>query len=490
MDSSAFASQIISPLNPGFSTSHQGWVHFGKREEIPRVPFYNVLQSQFDPALRGSLEPLLKGKVWIVGYSSPGLLDLKPTPVDADSAGPFIQASLVQNLMSHQGGVHPFKAVGFFLVFLVLVSFWHVGLFLLQPRIPSVLLALVFFTSFVVPVGISVLAWIIPRSDPFWVDPVPLALSMVAVTGLYFLVKVRRDWKERIQFAKTIESSMSPQMLSLIERGEVQVKRYGEKREVCILFADLAGFTTLSEELEPEQLMELMNDYLDDAVQLIISRQGYVDKFIGDAIMALWGAPVSGVADVNDALNAALGFAAVTEACRKRWKEKYNYDFPIYTRVGLHFGSVVVGNLGSKDRFNYTALGDSVNLASRLEGVGKYYRQEITVSGELMDRATDEIRSLFFCVDVITVKGKDVPTRIYSSRANFSEAVLSKYEQAFSAYQKGEWDLALTELRSISEVSAEGAPGVISVLTERCQKLKQGHLRERFKDGVWSLDEK
>ena len=152
---------------------------------------------------------------------------------------------------------------------------------------------------------------------------------------------------------------MSPQMLKLIENGDVEVRRYGERREIVVMFADLSGFTTMSEQLTPEMLVNLMNDYLDHAVELVINDMGYVDKFIGDAIMALWGAPVKieggPNAEADAALKTALGFADVTDACKKRWKQKYGLDLSLATRVGIHLGEAVVGNLGSHDRFNYTA---------------------------------------------------------------------------------------------------------------------------------------
>jgi adenylate cyclase len=304
------------------------------------------------------------------------------------------------------------------------------------------------------------------------------------------VIKVRRDWGDRRKFAKAIQHSMSPQLLKMIENGDVEVRRFGEKRQVFVMFSDLVGFTTMSEQLSPEMLVKFMNSYLDGAVNLIISQSGYVDKFIGDAIMAIWGAPIR--ADGKEQMNAdfavtvALKLGDVMEECRRNWRLEYGQDLAVGVRTGIHFGEAVVGNFGSHDRFNYTALGDTVNLASRLEGVGKYYYQSITVSGDVLSKASPEVSSQFFFVDEIIVKGKDRGTKIYTPSKNISSQHLMIYERGMEAYKSRQWDLAIQHFKS----AEQGDVGPAKTLRERCEGLKMGRGTDQFINGVWKLDEK
>jgi adenylate cyclase len=283
---------------------------------------------------------------------------------------------------------------------------------------------------------------------------------------------------------------MSPQMLKLIEQGHVEVRRYGEKQDVFIMFSDLIGFTTMSEQVSPEMLVKLMNFYLDEAVKLIIGHSGYVDKFIGDAIMAIWGAPVKGAGslefDADSALKVAMSFCDVTELCRKKWEKQYGLVLPIGVRSGIHYGEAIVGNFGSHDRFNYTALGDTVNLASRLEGVGKYYNQLITVSGEVIAKASPKLAGEFFLVDEVVVKGKEKPTKIYTTSQWSYEGAVSKYKAAFEAYRDEKWEKAIQGFKD----AELGGVGAAKTLRLRSEELRLGRGLEKFENGIWKLDEK
>jgi len=480
---------FASALAPGHT--HTGWIHFTRPKSIPEVPLFNVLQTEtgeeLEPEILNGLKSKLSGKIWVVGYSAAGLLDIKPSPIDPNGSGAYLPAHLISEKLQGLTGIHPLETSGYLTLSVGLILIWVGFLLAFNPQHPTSLLFLSLSTSILGPIIISVAVW---NAWQTWIDPVALASCLLTSVGIHFTYKVRRDWAERRRFARTIEHSMSPDMLKMIENGEVEVRRYGEKRELCILFADLSGFTTMSEILTPEMLVHLMNEYLDGVVDLIMKRSGYIDKFIGDAVMALWGAPIrSGVdssKDADAALMAALGFSDVTNFCRDRWKKERNLDLPVFSRVGVHFGEAIVGNIGSHNRFNYTALGDAVNLASRLEGVGKYYNQLVTVSGEVIARASSDVRDRFFCVDEITVKGKAQPTRIFTSKDNLTPEAIATYTQAFDYYRTGQWAKAS---EGFSHAVKNGI-GAAKNLQERCAALNVGVDQHKFRNGVWILDEK
>ena len=480
MEGQTFVSKFIA-------SNHSGWIHFPPRRAIEHVPINNVLQAKFDEDLFKELGPKLQDKIWIVATKAVGLLDVKPNPLDALAPGGELPASLISEAIGGSEGVKEVTILNYCLVASLGFLIWIALLVIIEPQRPGILYMIGSSATVIIPVVGSLVAWLVFTA---WFDPMPLLFGLFLTTTLHFVYKVRRDWKERLQFAKAIQHSMSPQMLKLIEQGHVEVRRYGEKQDVFIMFSDLIGFTTMSEQVSPEMLVKLMNFYLDEAVKLIIGHSGYVDKFIGDAIMAIWGAPLKGATsvevDADSALKVAMSFNNVTELCRRTWEKQYGLVLPLGVRSGIHYGPAIVGNFGSHDRFNYTALGDTVNLASRLEGVGKYYNQLITVSGEVVAKASPKLASEFFLVDELVVKGKEKPTKIYTTSQWSHEGAVNKYKTAFEAYRAEKWDEAIQGFKE----AELGGVGAAKTLRMRSEGLKLERGQEKFENGIWKLDEK
>jgi adenylate cyclase len=480
VDGQTFVSKLVDG-------GHTGWIHFTEKKHITQESFYNVLQANHDPSIQAELTAKLGGKIWIFAYSAHGLLDVKPTPIDPISPGAILPAHMISEVLAGGRGIQDSEVTWYVLLVLVWFFVWLALRLVINPHTPTSLLSIALVISILGPIFTSASLWM---NFERWLDPFPIAFGLLAGTSLHFVVKVRRDWGDRRRFAKAIQHSMSPQLLKMIENGDVEVRRFGEKREVFVMFSDLVGFTTMSEQLSPEMLVKFMNSYLDGAVNLIISQSGYVDKFIGDAIMAIWGAPIR--ADGKEQMNAdfavsvALKLGGVMEECRRNWKLEHGQDLSVSVRTGIHFGEAVVGNFGSHDRFNYTALGDTVNLAARLEGVGKYYNQSITISEEVLSKASSDIASKFFFVDEIIVKGKDRGTKIYTTTKDISSKDLIAYERGMGAYRSKQWELATQLFRS----AEEGGLGAAKTLRERCEGLRISRGVDQFANGVWKLDEK
>ncbi|MCJ8331522.1 MAG: adenylate/guanylate cyclase domain-containing protein, partial [Lentisphaeria bacterium] len=243
----------------------------------------------------------------------------------------------------------------------------------------------------------------------------------------------------------------------------------GERKNISILFADIEGFTSISEKMDPEELLPLISNYLDVIATSVKDHQGTVDKFIGDAVMAFWGAPRDLENHAQKACEAALRSFEAVEALNT------NSNTSLSIRVGIHSGDCVVGNVGSKDRMNYTAVGDTVNLASRLESINKFYQLNCIVSEETKNACDTSMH--FRLIDHITVKGRKTGCNIYQLTAfeadiNDTQRELTiSYEKAFAAYRDKDWDTAQEILNSLKDQADKFPP--ITILQSRISELKE-----------------
>ena len=482
------ASLSVDRLAPKVSND-LSWLRFYKMESIPVVDaseVFRIYQHQFhggplDDEAKRALE-VLKGKHWMIGLAAAGLYDLRPLPTDARAAGVILHATTFLNESSGQISEAPIEldiAVHIFwgaiLIFLALVA----------TRPGPALLGAVSTLFIGLPLS-SGLLWLFAM----WFNPLPGMLGLGLMLAAFLFYRFQTEWRERERLAKSIENSMSASMVRMIRSGELNLARFGERRTISIMFSDLSGFTSLAEETDPARLVEILNLYLDECVDLVFLHEGYVDKFIGDAIMALWGAPVVGQDDhAKRALRAALDYEAAVQRFNRRARERYGFTKDLFTaRVGLHVGPAIVGNIGSHSRYNYTAIGDSVNLASRLEALGKYYDVTLLISEEALKEAGALESPEVFLVDRVAVKGRTKAVSIYSRTSGYSEADIANYRRGFSYYQKREWKLATEALGQAKDIPAA------EIMRDRCQDiLKRGEvepLNQKLKDGVWHHDEK
>jgi adenylate cyclase len=222
-----------------------------------------------------------------------------------------------------------------------------------------------------------------------------------------------------------------------------QMKLGGERRNITTLFTDLAGFTSVSEAYSPEKVAQLLNRHFTAMTDIVLEHHGTVVTFIGDAIMAFWGAPLDDEAQAHRCVAAAIAMQRGMQAMRSDFAKEGLP--PIHMRVGIHSGSAVVGNLGSAKRFDYTAIGDDVNLAARLEGANKRYGTEILVSGQTVERVGAAIR--FRPIDRVIVKGKSVAVEVFTP---CDDAQLIDWTtQAMALFRTQQWDAASAILEEL-----------------------------------------
>jgi adenylate cyclase len=266
-----------------------------------------------------------------------------------------------------------------------------------------------------------------------------------------------------------------------------KLKLGGERQELTVLFSDIAGFTTISEKLPPEQLVHLLNQYLTKMTNLVFEHQGVLDKYIGDAVMAFWGAPVEQSDHALKACQTALAMQEEVQRLKTEWHKEGIPDFDV--RIGINTGEMIVGNMGANTRFDYTLIGDNVNLGSRLEGINKEYGTHIIIAQSTYTEAREHIvaRKL----DTVAVKGKSQGIVIYELiglKSNYTGSLkfVEQFEAARSQYEKGKFKHALELFTALhEEYSVDFAT---NLYIERCEELIKNPLKDW--DGVFHAKNK
>ena len=303
----------------------------------------------------------------------------------------------------------------------------------------------------------------------FWAPPLLLGAGLVLVytgnvLGHYFIEAREKRWL-RQAFGRYVAPSVVEAIISNPDRLELG----GEELETTVLFADLEGFTYFSEAMPPQTLISLLNDYFTPMTRIIMAHRGTLDKYIGDALMALWGAPVPFADHALRACQAALEMQQTMDELQAKWQAQ---GLPLLVaRMGLHSGPVVAGNVGSRERFDYTVMGDTVNLASRLEGVNKVYGTRILLSEATSARVKD--RLLVRELDLVQVKGRGQPVAIYElvgpSPADGPPAWLDRFAAGLMAYRRQQWPEAIQAFAEALQLKPGDRPA--QVFLERCQAL-------------------
>lgn len=267
---------------------------------------------------------------------------------------------------------------------------------------------------------------------------VTLGFLMICITGIIFEFIFQSKEKKFIQ--NTFQYYLMPEVIDELIKNPEKISLGGERRNLTILFSDIAGFTSISEKLSPEDLTNLMNEYLTAMTDIIMKHGGLVDKYIGDAVMAFWGAPLDNPNQTEDACRAIVEMLKKLKELNIDWAKRGLP--PIGIRIGLNRGDVIVGNMGSSKRFNYTVIGDDVNFASRLEGINNYYGTKCAVSENIVNNIKSK-DFVFRELDLIRVKGKSEPKKIFELiTEKLNPKALELFKEGREAYIKAEWQKA------------------------------------------------
>jgi adenylate cyclase len=383
----------------------QLWVHYAPQDPSIYVSAADVLDNTVPPSK-------IAGKLVLIGTSAAGLNDIKTTPVSRAMPGVEIHAQVIESVLTGAVISQPNYALG-----VELLAALIIGLLVITftPNLGPVRLVLAGATFAAILVGVS---WYFYAQYRYLIDFTYPLLSTTAIYLTLIFASFVREQRQRVQIRGQFAQYMSPVLVEQLAQSPEKLVLGGEERVMTIMFSDVRGFTTISETYkhDPQGLIALMNRFLTPLTDVIIDRKGYIDKYMGDAIMAFWNAPLDDGEHEINACEAAIRMLEkidlVNKEREKEATEGGHVYIPLNVGIGLNTGIGVVGNMGSDLKKNYSVLGDSVNLASRLEGQSKEYGFPIIVGSRTALAAKDKFAILE--LDFIMVKGKTEPEVIYA----------------------------------------------------------------------------
>jgi adenylate cyclase len=453
---------------------YAAWVNFtGPPGIYPRFSFSDVVNGRVAPAL-------LKGKVLFVGATALGVYDMRVTPFDGNTPGVEVHATIADNIISErfvrQAGMEALLDI-IFIILLGGVSYYLTTHLRLYTALPVTLLLSVGY------VWVSYEFFLNGHWVSMTYPPIAAFTALLVGESFRFLVLERSARKMRAMFS----SYLSDKLVARLEKDPDAAKLGGDSKEVTVLFTDIKGFTSFSENHTPQEVVARLNEYLGEMVKLVEQFDGTVDKFIGDGIMIYWGAPLTQPDHAELAVACIYAMRKKMNELRIKWKKEGVELF--YIRGGLQSGEVVAGNIGFEGKkMDYTVIGDTVNQAARLESSAKYYGVGFLV-GESTYERTSKV-CVYRELDIIRVIGKQLPVRIYEP-AGFSvgmeDALIGQFNAALALYRERKWSEARQSFASILQQLPDDKP--CKIYMERCDYFAETPPPEDW-DGVFNRSEK
>lgn len=420
------------------------------------------------------------GKIVLIGATAPNLHDdhFAPTSSGTKIPGVEIQANLVQTILTKQH-ITPQSTNAVLAAIIIAGILTALLLTRLNAWIVAGASALLILAHFIIAIK-RFDAGVLP-------DMVYTPLSIIMTYGSTLVTLYLHESKQKKYIHDAFSKYVAPEVVTQLIKNPEKLKLGGERREISIFFSDIRGFTTFSEALTPEKLVHLLNEYLTAMTDIIMEHGGVVDKYIGDAIMAFWGAPIE---QEDHALRAAKATIAMNEKLKimqKKW-EKEGYP-NVEIGAGINTGPAVIGNMGSQNRFNYTAMGDTINLGSRLEGITKEYGVKTIIAETTKNKldGTFAIREL----DLVRVKGKKEPIRIFEligmkkDLTDKQKHIIKHFEAGLEKYRAKEFKKAKEDF---AKASNEGDK-TSEIYLERCDHFIKEHPGKDW-DCVWVMKTK
>jgi adenylate cyclase len=415
--------------------------YYGGVDTFPSYSLSDVIISDND--IRDGRNPVLspdavKDKVVVIGLAAPGLYDMKSTPFSRTYPGSEVHATVIENLLTADFITPVPRAAN--LVLIAVCSLLAATILMRVSsswKLASAIAGLVILLAFA-----SVAAF----AKGVWMPVVAPVGAVLMSSFLTIFLKFMTEGRKKREIRRAFMQYLSPEVVRELSEHPEKLALGGMKKEITVFFSDIADFTTISERTPPEALVEKLNEYFSVMTEILHRHGGTLDKYIGDAVMAFWNAPLDAPEHALLAVRASL---EIQEALEK--KNLFS------SRIGIHTNEAIVGNIGSNIRFNYTAIGDTVNLASRLEGMNKNYGTKIIMSGDTRMRAGGMIEARR--IGLVRVKGRNEPVGIFEPLGekgrygHLSASLLEGFHAALDMFESGRFKEAGDAFRRVAEDS-------------------------------------
>lgn len=459
-EGSAMTDLRVGALDVPLSADGEIWIYYSGLPTMPVIPAADL----FDPAKADRLMSQIQGRILLVGTSAVGLRDIVATPVDPAMAGVKVHAEIIDQIASGVFLERPDWMIGAERAAAIIAGL--VLLMVLATATPALSVA----TGMVLAGLIAGGSWLAFSRTLTLFDPLlPLAsLGAVLLTALPLLLMLTHREKRFVR--ESFGRYLSPTLVERLSENPEGLTLGGEDRELTILFSDIRGFTTLSEKLTPTELTGLLNNFLTPMTDVLLQREATIDKYIGDAVMAFWNAPLDIADHPQKACLAALDMVSALDRLNRE------RGMALKIGIGLNTGMACVGNLGSDQRFSYSCLGDSVNLASRVEGMTKLYDVSILVTEAVCERTTGLV---FAEVDRVRVVGRQAPVTLFAlmgvanDKVEEQAGLLDRHNALITAWQAGDFAAARELLQGLLARPENALSGTHALYAERLAGLPE-----------------
>jgi adenylate cyclase len=448
-------------------------IHYAPRDPHQYISAADILAGRFDPKR-------IADHIVLVGSSAAGLNDLKATPISPDMPGVEIHAQLIDQILQKDFLFRPDWGEGAEILFALLAGLVLVAAIPRFGALPGAGVAAIAMAA------AAAASWFAFRNGQVLLDPV-YPMSVVASVYLFStLLNYRLTERRQREIRQAFSLYLSPQYVEELAKNPEKLQLGGEIRMMTIMFCDIRGFTAMSEGMTSHELGQLINEFLTPMTEIIMAHKGTIDKYIGDCIMAFWNAPLDDPDHARNAVAAAQDMRRKLVELNAAWAAADRRI--LHVGIGINSGECSVGNFGSNQKFNYSLLGDPVNLSSRLEGLTKLYGVDLIVGEETAERLDD---AGLIELDLVAVKGKQQAVRIYTLPPHLEDArqYLGRHAALLEAYRRRDWQGALRLLEDPMLVAEPDMAPVYGLFRERIAEMQVEPPPSDW-DGVYVAHEK
>lgn len=441
-------------------------------------------------AVAEPLESIFKDAYVLIGATAVGINDIRAFPFDSHTPGTEGWATVVDNILSNDMLSHGSRghSTVWILILMTVVALLFAHAAEKLEALPALALFILSFTSF----GLFDFRYLFAHERINWITS-PFYIEMLAIFVFTIAIKYVMEERNKKFIKGAFAKYVAPAIIDSIMKDPTKLSVGGEKRDLTILFSDIRGFTTFSERMDAKALAKFLNDYLGIMTDIVFDNEGTLDKYIGDAVMAFWGAPLDQAKHSANACKAAIKMQQALAANYERFKTQYGVEVAI--GIGINSGAVNVGNMGSERIFEYTVIGDHVNLASRLEGLTKYYGVKIVTTRYTFDdiKKCNEPYPAHRTLDFVKVKGKKQAVELIQVfEGEMKPDGLALFEEGRQLYASQKWDEAIEKFKKANDIlrtSPDGQDDPSMMYVERCEEFKKNPPSADW-DGSWEMHSK